>query len=218
MTALESDTVLSLSTIRRLPRYLRVLQDFAASGKEYASSEAIASHLHLTPIVVRKDLFFSGIIGKPRRGYHIPCLIAHIEQIIHLHEPSSAFLVGAGNLGSALLGYSGITKSGLTIYAAFDNDSGKIGRMICGKQIYAMEKITAMGRRLSVQIGILCVPYDAAPSCADLLVQAGVRGVWNFSNRELRLPAHVAVHNEDLSAGLAILSIALNHQPKKATE
>lgn len=200
---------ISLPTIRRFPMYLRLLHQLADSGNSTVSSSAIARELDLEAIVVRKDLAVTGIVGKPRIGFNLQQLIEAIEQIINLHNHSEAFLVGAGNLGTALMGYKGFTKYGLNIVAGFDVDPERIGTTIHGKQVFSLDRMVDLGRRLHIHLGILCVADSAAQEVVDLMIKAGIRGIWNFTPVKLKVPEGVVVQREDLSAGLAVLSVQL---------
>ncbi|MGE5679257.1 MAG: redox-sensing transcriptional repressor Rex [Bacillota bacterium] len=216
----KTESILKLPTIRRLPRYLRLLNEMKSSGREFVSSESIAKTLNMKPIVVRKDLAFTGTSGKPRIGYSIDHLISSIENVINFKGKNTAFLAGVGNLGSALLGYKGFAKHGLDIVAAFDTDSEKVSSIIHDRHIYPLEQLTELAKRLYPYIGILCVPEEAAQEVTDIMVKAGIKGIWNFSNKELNVPRDVVLQNEDLASGLAILSIAVERRsnPGSLTE
>ena len=200
---------ISLPTIRRFPMYLRLLHQLADSGEPTVSSSAIAREFDLEAIVVRKDLAVTGIVGKPRIGFNIRQLIDAIEKIINLHNHSDAFLVGTGNLGTALMGYKGFEHYGLNIVAGFDVDPEKIGTTLHGKKVFALDRMVDIGLRMHVHLGILCVHDSAAQDVVDLMVKAGIRGIWNFTPVKLKVPQGVVVQREDLSAGLAVLSVQL---------
>jgi len=200
---------ISLSTIRRMPLYLRTLYTLAGSGQKTVSSSTLAGMLDLDSIVVRKDLAVTGIIGKPRIGFDLHGLIRAIEDVIHLQSFSDAFLIGAGNLGTALLGYYGFEQHGLNIVAAFDVDSEKVGMTIHGKKVFPLERMYELGHRMHILLGILCVPGFVAQDVAELMVDAGIRGIWNFTPAKLKVPDNVIVQREDLSAGLAVLAVKL---------
>jgi redox-sensing transcriptional repressor len=189
--------------------YLRALYTLAASGQTTVSSSVIADMLDLDSIVVRKDLAVTGIIGKPRIGFDIQGLIKAIESVIHLQSYSDAFLVGAGNLGIALLGFHGFEQHGLNIVAAFDVDPQKIGTTIHGKKVFPLKRMHELGHRMHISLGILCVPEATAQHVAEMMVAAGIRGIWNFTPVKLKMPENVIVQREDLSAGLAVLSVKL---------
>lgn len=198
-----------LPTIRRFPRYLRTLRELKAQGEENVSSDYLARILKTEPIVVRKDMAFTGITGKPRIGFNISELIEAIEKLINFQNHSNAFLVGAGSLGAALLGYQGFEDHGLNILAAFDTDPQKIGTEIHEKSVLSLEKLKSLVQRMNVHIGILAVPKEVAQGVADLMIDAGIRGIWNFTPAELKVPANVVVQREDMASGLAVLAVNL---------
>lgn len=197
----------SLPSVRRLPIYLNYLQQLEASGRDVVSSNHLAEKLGYDAIQVRKDLSITGVVGKPKVGYFVPSLIKAIEDFLGWDNNTDAFIVGAGNLGSALLGYDGFKRYGLNIVAAFDADEGKVGRIVHGKEILPIEKLENLAQRMRVHMGIIAVPAEAAQTVADLMVSAGVTAIWNFTPVRLNVPSSVVVQNEDLASGLAVLSV-----------
>lgn len=201
-----------LPTIRRIPSYLRLLYEYRAMGLEWISATDIAERLSLKPIQVRKDMSFTGITGKPKKGFQVQELIDSIRKFLGWDSISDALIVGTGALGSALLGYSGFSEHGLNIIAAFDKDESKVGTFVHGKQIFSLDQLPSLVSRLNIRIGIITVPAEAAQGVADLLVSSGIEGIWNFSPVKLHCPKRVAVQREDLSSGLAVLSVKLGAQ------
>lgn len=197
-------------SIRRLPQYLSLLRQMRSVGRPNVSSAHLACDMGLEAIVVRKDLGITGIEGRPRIGYEVDALIKAIEEFLGWNDTSSAFLVGAGHLGSALLGYGGFADHGLDIVAAFDTDPGRVGTMVHGKAVFGMDRLAELRARMQVHLGILCVPASAAQAVAELMVDAGIRGIWNFTPVKLKTPDDVVTHQEDLASGLAVLSVALS--------
>jgi redox-sensing transcriptional repressor len=214
----EKQKVGSLPTIRRLPAYLHLLRQVSQNGRDVISSEHIAGMLKLEAIQVRKDLSITGIAGKPKIGYYVPTLITAIEEFLGWDNTTDAFLVGVGNLGSALMGYQGFALTGLNILAAFDIDEDKVGQEIHGKQVFDLEKLPDLTQRMHINIGIITVPAAAAQQVADLLVAAGIKAIWNFTPVNLEVPDGVVVQNEDLASGLAVLSVKLAKVLKKQYE
>lgn len=198
--------VSKLPTIRRLPAYLHLLQTLRAEAWKFVSTTVIAETLELEPIQVRKDLSLTGIVGKPRVGYAIPALIDAIETYLGWNATTEAILVGAGHLGTALLGYKGFAQHGLHVVAVFDNDPAKVGQKVHGLTVLPMEQVAELVARLQTPVGIITVPPHAAQEAADTLIAAGITGIWNFSPVTLHVPEGVVVQNEDLSSGLAVLS------------
>lgn len=197
----------SKATIGRLPAYHRYLKEKMAAGERTVSSTAVAEDLHLNAVKVRKDLaVISSVAGKPKLGFSIADLIDGIDRILGYDNVTDAVIVGAGGLGSALVGYGGFKAYGLNIVAAFDNDPERIDTMLGGVKVFDSKDLVRLVRRLNVLIGIIAVPASAAQSVADELVEGGVRAIWNFAPMHLTLPANIAVKNEDMAASLAILS------------
>ncbi|MBI9103310.1 MAG: redox-sensing transcriptional repressor Rex [Spirochaetales bacterium] len=203
------DKIAPLPTIRRIPSYLRLLYEYRKEGREWISATDIAERLSLKPIQVRKDMAFTGITGKPKKGFVVSDLIDSIRGFLGWDMMSDTVIVGSGALGSALIGYSGFSEHGLNIIGAFDNDEAKIGSLIHGHKVYDLKDIASVIKDNDVTIGIITVPAQAAQSVADKLVEAGIKGIWNFSPVKLRVPECVIVEKEDLSSGLAVLSVKL---------
>lgn len=198
---------ISKATIGRLPAYHRYLTEKKAEGEKAVSSTAIAEELHLNAVQVRKDLAaISSAAGKPKLGFDVEELIADIDRFLGYDNVSDAVLVGAGGLGSALVGYDGFKNYGLNIAAAFDCDPARIGKTIGGVRVYDVKELRHLVLRLNVRIGIIAVPKEAAQAVSDELAAGGVRAIWNFAPVHLSLPENIAVKNEDMAASLAILS------------
>lgn len=195
-----------LPTIRRYPIYLRCIREMIAAGELHISSAVVAEKLGLDPVLTRKDLAMAGIPGKPRRGYPAQALQAAINHALGWDNTTDAVLVGAGSLGNALLGYAGFEEQNLSIAVAFDSNPGMIGLTLHGVKVRPMEDLPRLVCRMKIKIGILTVPNSAAQSCADQLVAAGIRGIWNFSSVQLEVPPGVVVQNVDLAQSLAVLS------------
>jgi redox-sensing transcriptional repressor len=204
-----------LPSVRRLPAYLRLLHELQARGRDVVSCTHIADQLGLVSVQVRKDLAITGIVGKPKIGYHVPELIAAVEEFLGWNNTRDAFLVGAGCLGAALLGYEGFGEFNLNVLAGFDVDPAKIGTQIHGKDVFAMEKLRNLVKRMHVLIGILTVPAAAAQEAADAMFLAGMRAIWNYTPVKLRVPEHVVVEDVKLGASLAVLSSRLAESLRK---
>lgn len=198
-----------LPTIRRMPSYLRVTRDFEEEGRAWISTTDFSEILDLKPIQVRKDLAFTGLAGKPRLGFEVSLLIKAITDMLGWNNSTDAVLVGAGALGSALLGFKGFKEHGLNIVAAFDANPALVGTEIHGKKVFPLEKLDDLVMGMGVSMGIITVPEQVGQETADRLVKAGIRGIWNFSPVKLRVPPDVIVQREDLSSGLAVLSVKL---------
>lgn len=206
--AIKMDAVkhFSKATLRRLPGYLHLIARFQREGHESISTTDIAREMRLDPTQVRKDFAVTEIHGKPKIGYQISELIDAIEKFLGWKNSTDAFLVGAGSLGTALLGYSRLKNYGLNIIAAFDVDREKIGRKIHGKEVLHLAKLPELVRRMHVSIGIITAPAEAAQTIADLMIEGGIIAIWNFSPTELRVPENIIIQKAELYASLALLS------------
>jgi len=215
MNNLEQKTA-GVPTLKRLPLYLRLLRQMKAAGNEYASGAVVAKELGLDPIVVRKDLAITGAVGRPRLGFQMEEIITAIEEFLGWSNTTDAFLVGVGNLGAALLGYQGFEQHGMRIVAAFDANPELIGKTIHGKTILDIKKLPSLAKRMHVQIGILTATASVAQRIADVMVEGGIRGIWNFTPAKLTVPEHVTLQREDLASSLAVLShrLLIANHPK----
>ena len=209
----EAVQVAGVACVRRLPAYLQMLRVLQGEGHEYVSGTLLATTHSLEPVIVRKDLAVTGVAGTPRRGFRVAELIAGIERFVGWDNQTKAILVGVGNLGTALLGYQGFENLGLRIAGAFDRDPSKIGRWIQGRKVQPLSQLGAFVRRGGIRLGVLTVPAAAAQETVDFMIRAGIRGIWNFSPAQLKLPQGVVTQKEDLAEGLAVLSRKLQHLP-----
>ena len=154
-------------SLRRLPQYYHFLVDLQSRGVKVVSCSAIGVALQLVPVQVRKDLQFTGIIGKPKVGYPVDALVAAIEALLGWNNANAAFLVGAGNLGTAILGYERFSRFGLQVVAAFDNDPGKIGHLVHGKPVLSLATLAECAQRMNVHMGVITTPSEVAQAVAE---------------------------------------------------
>lgn len=206
----------SVQTISRLPKYLNYLKALPKGEVTNISATGIAEALGLNDVQVRKDLSLVSDGGRPKVGYAIEDLIYDIEHFLGYDDTHTAVLVGAGNLGRALLSYSGFAEYGLDILAAFDADPALVGREINGKPIFPMEKLSEVCAQRQVKIGIITVPNYEAQHVCDLLVQSGVQAIWNFAPVHLTVPADVLMQSENMACSFALLSKHLSEKLKPA--
>jgi redox-sensing transcriptional repressor len=204
----------SAPTLKRLPLYHRFLKELAEAGRISFSCTDIGEEMDLDPTQVRKDLQSVGIVGRPRVGYVLANVVPFLEEFLGWHNVHDAFLAGAGSMGSALLGYRKFEQCGLNIVTAFDIDPEKIGSRIKGKQVLPLDKLASLASRMHVWMGIITVPAAEAQAVADLMVEGGIRAIWNFAPVRLRVPGHIIVRNEDLFCSLAELSQKLSESLK----
>ena len=183
--------------VERLTMYHFILDDIREDEK-YISSTKLANFLHIDNSQVRKDLKYIDNQGKCRVGYEVKELKRNIEEYLGFKKAKNAFIVGAGNLGSALAKYDSFKDYGLNIIAMFDKDSKKIGTFVNGKEIFDISRVGVVGSKHGVEIAILTVPREAAQGAANYLAGAGIKYIWNFTTCVLDVPKDVKVWNENL--------------------
>jgi len=198
--------VLSEQALKRLPRYLWCLKTLQSQECAYVTAPAVAKHLGLNEVQVRKELsLMSTVPGKPRTGFQVNDLIENIETYLGYRNVDDAVLVGVGSLGQALLGNPGFKRCGIHIVAAFDRSDAMDGLTVHGKPVFAVQRLQNLCQRMHIRIGIITVPAEQAQIVCDELVSAGVLAIWNFAPVQLRVPSGVLVRNEDLASSLALL-------------
>jgi len=216
---MEKPVLLSEQALKRLPRYLWYLKELQRDHCEYVTAPAVARHLGLNEVQVRKELScMSSIPGRPRMGFLVDNLVENMENYLGYRNVDEAVLVGVGSLGKALLGYDGFDQCGIHILAAFDHNEALDGLSFHGKSLFSARKITDLCRRLNVKIGIIAVPKEQAQIVCDQLIAGGVRAIWNFAAVQLRVPEHVLVRNEDLASSLALLTHQLQDKLMREAE
>lgn len=199
---------ISKATLSRLPQYLRILKKLKKDEVQNISSTTIAEMLKLNSIQVRKDLaLVSHQEGKPGIGFNVDELIIDLEEFLGLGNVTDAILVGAGRLGQALLNYPGF-EGNFNIVMTFDNDNSKCNN----ENIFHIDNIKEKIKEKNIKIGIITVQRVAAQEVCNILVDAGIKAIWNFAPVTLNVPDDVLVKNEDLSASLMILSKKLHER------
>ena len=193
-------------SLSRLPQYHHFLVELKGKGVRQVSCSTIGEALNLVPVQVRKDLQYTGIVGKPKTGYGVEDLVQSIETFLGWNNVNEAFLAGAGNLGTALLGHERFSRFGLRIVAAFDTDPRKVGAWIHDKAVLPLEKLADLAQRMSIHLGIITAPAEGAQDIADEMVKGGIQAIWNFAPMKPKVPENIIVHNEDLYSSLASLS------------
>jgi redox-sensing transcriptional repressor len=198
-----------IPTLERLTTYLSCLIELGGAEVETISSAEIEQHTGINAAQFRKDLSYFGEFGKPGVGYNVAELEGRIARILQIHKIQPVVLIGAGNLGAALLGYPGLQEHKFHLIAAFDNDPAKIGRRLCDRDILDYRRLSEVNEVLGARIAILAVPAPAAQPAADAAVGAGIRAILNFAPVVLRVPPEVVVRNVSFLQELAVLSYHL---------
>jgi redox-sensing transcriptional repressor len=196
--------------VRRLSLYLRQLESFKKQDRRTVSSKQLGESLGLTDAQVRKDFAYFGQFGHPGIGYRVDDLIAQVKRILGTDKTWNVLLVGAGNLGRALLAYRGFDQKGFRLVSVFDADPAKVGKKHGPFIIQPLSELAETVRNHSIRFGIIAVPADNAQEVADHLVTAGVRGLLNFAPISLTVPPDIALNAVDLAVQLEQLSFQVN--------
>ena len=203
------------AVVSRLSLYSRELQQLLRHGSETTSSTQLGNVLGFTDAQVRKDLAFFGQFGYPGLGYRCAELVAEIKRILGTDRRWPVGIVGIGNLGRALLGYRGFRQQGFEVVAAFDNDQAVVGQSIEGTRVYHISELKRIAQEKDIHLGVVVVPVDAAQEVANLLVEAGVEGILNFTSVTLD-DKKIGVVSVDLAIELEQLTFAVVNRRKNA--
>ncbi|MED4599542.1 redox-sensing transcriptional repressor Rex [Paenibacillus validus] len=201
---------ISEAVVRRLPIYLRFLNELSKKNISTVSSQDLGQKLDLNPAQIRKDLAYFGEFGKKGIGYDVDYLIEKIRQILKLDKVIPVALVGAGNLGRALCNYNAYLKDNMKIVAVFDAQPNKIGESINNLKVKPMEELGTTIRELQIRIGIITVPAPEAQQVANQFTEAGVEAILNFAPLIIKVPSDVRVHHADFTTDLQSLAYYLD--------
>ena len=200
---------ISEAVIRRLPKYLRQLRDLKLRGIERISSGELSKEMGINASQIRQDLNCFGGFGQQGYGYQVDVLLNEVANILGIVNVYQTIIVGVGNIGAALLQYTGFKKDGFEIVAAFDNDPKLVGSTIAGKEIYDIKGVEAFIQENGIDVAIIATPRAYAQKICDLAVKGGVKGIWNFAPIDVNANCHV--ENVHLSDGLRVLSYRLTN-------
>lgn len=204
--------MISQATIDRLPLYFRTLRLVEDEKIPIISSDELGRRLDITPEQIRKDLATFGQFGRKGIGYDVRELKEKLANILGLHNNWRLAIVGVGHLGGALANYVNFASLGFSVVALLDVNKKLIGKKVNDIPVNNIANLKAVVRKCNVDIGIITVPADEAQGVADLLVAAGIRGIWNFAPTKLSVPAEIPLVNEDLSIGLSALSYYMSQE------
>ena len=213
---MEQKPNVSSAVIRRLPRYHRCLGELLRAGKLRISSAELSAIMDVTASQIRQDLNCFGGFGQQGYGYNIKFLYNKISELLGVNESYNAVIIGAGKLGRALAATHMFERRGVNRLAMFDTDPTVIGTRIYDVPVYSVEELGEFCKANNVHIGVLTVPKEAAYEVADIIVAAGVKGIWNFANMELKLDnSDVIVENIHLGDSLMTLCYELKTANEK---
>ena len=205
-TGIKGEATLPRAIILRLESYLTYLGQLRTQGKSTATSEELAKLFGISSSRVRQDLLSLGVVGKPRSGYGIDELEQAIIKALDVDKTKRIALVGFGNLGRALAGSEVWKQGGFELRAIFDNDPSIIGTEFHGLKVRSVTGLFGVIKSEGIEAACITVPGSAAQQVADLLITAGIRGIWNFAPKEIKVPKGVIVENQHLAQGLMTLS------------
>ena len=211
--------VVSNAVIKRLPRYFRYLRELIREGKTRISSNELSARMNVTASQIRQDLNCFGGFGQQGYGYNVNYLYAKISEILGVGEGFRAMIIGAGNLGRALVHSSMCEKRGVDIVAMFDVREELFGEEIEGIRIYPMEFLEQFCDENVVDIAVLTLPREAAREVVERLAAIGIPGAWNFTSSPLRdVAGNMVVESVHLGDSLMVLCYELSGKPKDACE
>jgi redox-sensing transcriptional repressor len=210
MNSRNSKKKVSIAVIRRLPRYYRYLSDLLKMETTRISSRELAERMGITASQIRQDLNCFGGFGQQGYGYNVESLYNEIGKIIGINNKYQTIIIGAGNMGQALANYANFEKRGFKLIGIFDISPKVIGRKIKGIEIMNYNTIEEFIKNNRVDIAVITVPYEATPEVAEKVARLGVKGLWNFSPMDLKLPYDVIIENVHLSDSLMVLGYKLN--------
>jgi redox-sensing transcriptional repressor len=211
-------TNISMAVIKRLPKYHRYLAELLANDVDRISSKELSDKIGFTASQIRQDLNCFGDFGQQGYGYNVKDLYNEIREILGLTRDYKTIIVGAGNIGQAIANYTRFGKLGFTLAGIFDANPKLLGLRIKDIEIQDIDDLPKLLSKEKIDIGIICVPKNSAQKVADILVQNGVKGIWNFAPTDLSVPNDVVVENVHLSESLLTLSYLLKDRDEEEND
>ena len=205
-----SNIALPEPTLRRLPWYLAYINLLNAKNIEYVSSTQISKDINVDASQIAKDLSFLNIKGKTRIGYEVKSLAKELEDFLGFKRVHNTFMMGVGSLGAALILDSGLSQYGLRIVAGFDVNPLRIGTSICGVPIFHVSELKMRQQELNAEIGVLAVPVENAQEATDVMINGGIKAIWNFTPFRIKAPENIVIQNTSIYAHLAVMYNRMN--------
>ncbi|NTV91230.1 MAG: redox-sensing transcriptional repressor Rex [Clostridiales bacterium] len=202
----------SLAVVKRLPRYYRYLLDLIKMDITRISSKELSSKMGITASQIRQDLNCFGGFGQQGYGYNVESLYNEIGNILGVNKKFHTIIVGAGNMGQALANYGNFERRGFSLVGIFDVNPKLIGKTLKGLEVRHLDSLEEFLKETRVDIAMLSVPYEATPDVAEKIAKLGIKGLWNFSPMDLKLPYDIIIENVHLSDGLMVLGYKLTEK------
>jgi redox-sensing transcriptional repressor len=209
---MDSKKKVSIAVIRRLPRYFRYLADLLKIDITRISSKELSGRMGITASQIRQDLNCFGGFGQQGYGYNVEFLYNEIGKILGIDKKFNTIIIGAGNMGQALANYGNFEKRGFRLVGIFDVNPKVVGKKIKNIEIMHIDNIGEFLKENKVDIAILTVPHEHTPEVADRVARLGIKGLWNFSPMDLKLPYDVVIENVHLSDSLMVLGYRLKEK------
>jgi redox-sensing transcriptional repressor len=206
------------ATAKRLPLYYRYLIILNDEGKEKVSSTELSEAVQVDSASIRRDFSYFGALGKRGYGYDVKNLLTFFKKILNQDTLTNVALVGVGNLGHALLNYNFKRSNNIRISCAFDINKDITGKILSGVPVYDMSELKKQLSDQQISIAILTVPSTAAQKTTDDMVEAGIKGIMNFTPIRLSAPSNIRVQNVDLATELQTLIYFLNSDKSDKTD
>ena len=197
--------IISKSVIKRLPIYLRILDQLIRRDVDIISSKELSNESGFTAEQIRKDLAYFGAFGTRGAGYNTSFLREKILKIIGLDRKTSIIIIGAGNLGTALTRYNYTKNPYVNIIALFDSDPNLVGKKVFDVEVFPITRAREVISENDIKVSMITVPAEAAQEVVNLIVDAGIKAILNFAPVKLNVPEDVVVHNADLTIELQSL-------------
>ena len=201
---------ISMAVIRRLPKYHRYLRELLRNDVDRISSKELGEKIGFTASQIRQDLNCFGDFGQQGYGYNVKELLNEINGILGLSKEYNIVIIGAGNIGQAIANYTQFEKLSFNLVGIFDINPKLIGLKIRDVEVRDIDKLAEFLKTTQIEIGVICVSENNAQLVSDIIIENGVKGIWNFAPVDLIVPKEIIVENVHLSESLLTLSCLMN--------
>ncbi|HCX60849.1 redox-sensing transcriptional repressor Rex [Sedimentibacter sp.] len=209
---------ISPAVIRRLPKYYRYLGELTKMGLNKTSSRELSEMTGFSASQIRQDLNNFGGFGQQGFGYDVENLRNEIARILGLDKKYKIIIIGAGNIGQAIANYTGFYEADYEVVALFDKNPKLIGMSMRNALIKDIDELEEFLNLENIDIAVICTPKSVSQQVAEQLVQCGIRAIWNFAPKDLKMPDYVHVENVHLNESLFSLTYYYNQMNKKKSE